>query len=283
MSLDTLLPLPDAPVTRVATPPRARGAVDLCVAERAGGTHIARLRQEGCLKCVLPTVFRNDAEAVLVNTSGGVTGGDKIDVRATLEDCTHLSITTQAAERIYRTLDGSTGEVRNHVTVGDQAQLAWLPQETILFDRARLKRNLTIDLAETSRLLLCETLVFGRAAMGEQVHELHLEDRICVTRNGAPLYRDGIRLNGDAAAQLARPAVGAGAGAVATVVCVSPDAQAVLGAVRDLLPPTAGASLLHEDVLVLRALAADSLALRRFMIPVLELLSGQSLPGVWRL
>jgi urease accessory protein len=49
------------------------------------------------------------------------------------------------------------------------------------------------------------------------------------------------------------------------------------------LPETAGASLLNENLLVLRALADDSLSLRRYLIPVLELLSGQSLPAVWRL
>ncbi|MEP3441162.1 MAG: urease accessory protein UreD [Sulfitobacter sp.] len=283
MSLDNISPLTDALVGRVATPPRARGAVTLGVQARAGKTHIAQLRQAGCLKCILPTVFRDDAEAVLVNTAGGVTGGDVIEVDAMLGHDTHLSISTQAAERIYRTSDGTTGNVRNRITVGEGARLSWLPQETILFDRARLSRDLQIDLAPAAQLLLCETLVFGRAAMGEQVHDLHLEDRICVTRDGAPLYRDGIRLHGDAHAQLARPALGAGAGAVATVVCVTPQAEALLTPLRALLPETAGASLLRADLLVLRALAVDSLALRRFMIPVLELLSGQSLPGVWRL
>lgn len=288
MSLD-ILPAPkDAPEMRAASPPlpqppRARGAVTLGVQARAGATQIKRLRQSGCLKCILPTVFRNDAEAVLVNTAGGVTGGDVIEVDVTLDPDTHLSISTQAAERIYRTVDGTTGTVRNHITVAEGARLAWLPQETILFDRARLSRSLQIDLAASAQLLLCETLVFGRAAMGEQVHDLHLEDRIHVTRDGVPLYRDGIRLHGDAHAQMARPALGAGAGAVATIVCVTPQAEALLPAVRALLPQSAGVSLLQADMLVLRALAVDSLALRRFIIPVLELLSGQSLPGVWRL
>ena len=278
MSLD-ISPAPLRPsVAQPVLPPRAQGAVALSVQARDGATHLAGLRQSGCLKCILPRVFRPAAEAVLVNTAGGITGGDRIDVSATLRAGTQLSITTQAAERIYR-----TGRVATTIEVGEAAGLYWLPQETILFDRARLQRRLEIDLAADARLLLCETLVFGRAAMGEQVRDLHLEDRITVTREGAALYRDGIRLNGDATAILRGAAVGAGAGAVATLVFADPDAEALLARVRALLPETAGASLLGDNLLVLRALADDSLSLRRYLIPVLELLSGQSLPAVWRL
>lgn len=283
MSLDSAtLPEPVfAP--QIAAPPRARGGVSLAVRARDGATHLAGLRQSGCLKCILPRVFRADAEAVLVNTAGGVTGGDRIEVVATLGQDTHLSITTQAAERIYRTLDGTTGHIASRIAVGAGARLNWLPQETILFDRARLSRRLEIDLQADACLLLCETLVFGRAAMGERVHELHLEDRIDVTRTGAPLYRDGIRLSGDANAVLSRAATAGGAGALATLVFAAPEADTLLPAVRALLPATAGASLRSDGLLVLRALADDSLSLRRFMIPVLELLSSQSLPAVWRL
>lgn len=281
MSLDAVSIAPV--VAQAAAPPRARGAVILDVQARDGGTYLKRLRQSGCLKCVLPKVFRDDAEAVLVNTAGGVTGGDLIEVQATLGPDTQLQLTTQAAERIYRTHDGTTGQLRNHVSVGAGATLGWLPQETILFDRARLRRDLTIDLAPTARLLLCETLVFGRAAMGEQVHDLHLADRIVVRRDGVPVFRDAIAMHADAHAQLTSPAIADGARAVSTLVFAAPEAEAMLDPVRALLPASAGASLLSAGVLVLRALADDSLALRRFMIPVLERLSGQPLPAVWRL
>ena len=267
----------------VGAPPRAVGAVRLAVHARESATHLAGLRQSGCLKCILPQVFRADAEAVLINTSGGVTGGDRIDVVAQLGEDTRLTLSTQAAERIYRTVDGSTARVRTAIDVAARADLRWLPQETILFDRARLSRDLTIDLAAEARLLLCETLVFGRAAMGERVHRLHLEDRIAVTRVGAPLYRDGIRLSGDAHALMARQGIGDGTGAVATFVYAAPEAGAMLAQVRALLPTTAGASLRSEGLMVLRALREDSLSLRRTLIPVLELLSGQPLPAVWRL
>lgn len=283
MSLDSLPPSIGAPVSRPTFVPRAQGAINLSVHHRDGGTHLGRLRQSGCMKCILPQVFRPDAEAVLVNTAGGVTGGDLINVAAQASEGTQLSVTTQAAERIYRTTDGTTGRIETQIDVDAGARLNWLPQETILFDRARLRRDLRINLAADARLLLCETLVFGRAAMGEDVRHLQLDDRIRVTQDGAPLYLDGIRFEGDVEDQLGRGAITDGAGVVATLVFAAPEAESLLREVRALLPNTAGASLRSPNLLVLRALAGDSLDLRRFMIPVLEKLSGQPLPAVWRL
>lgn len=265
------------------TPPRAVGDVSLTLALSAGKTRLRNLRQAGCLKCILPRVWHNRAEAVLVNTAGGVTGGDDLRIAVDLGADTHTSITTQACERIYRTNDGSQGRVTTSITVGAGARLDWVPQETILFDRAALDRRLTVSLAADARLLAAETLIFGRAAMGERVQALDLADRIAIDRDGVPLYRDGIVLHGDAQAALARPALGGGAGAVATVIYAAPDAEAMLGPVRALLPDTAGASLRAPGLLLVRALGADGLGLRQYLIRVLERLSGAALPLVWRL
>ena len=167
--------------------------------------------------------------------------------------------------------------------VGDDARLNWMPQETILFDHAALRRRLQISLAPTASALMVEPLVFGRAAMGEVIRTVHLRDQVQITRAGHPVYHDGIRLDGDLTALLARPAIAAGAGALATVVLAAADALTDLTAVRALLPDTAGASLLAPDVLVARLLAPDSFALRQSLIPLLMHLNGGKLPLSWRL
>ena len=173
--------------------------------------------------------------------------------------------------------------MHTEIGVGPGARLHWLPQETILFDRASLSRRLEVSLAADAEMLLCETLVFGRAAMGERIGRLALVDRISVDRAGVPLYRDGIRLTEDAHRTLGRAATGGGAGAVTSLVYAAPDAAAQLAAVRAMLPETAGASLRDGSLLIVRLLAPDSLNLRRHLIPVLERLSGMPLPSVWRL
>ena len=235
------------------------------------------------MKVVLPKVHRKDCEAILVNTAGGITGGDHLTFAARVAAGAQLTVTTQAAERAYRAQPGEVGRVETALTVADGGRLHWLPQELILFDRAALRRTLSIDLDPGGTLLMVEPVVFGRAAMGETLHDVTFHDRIQIRRAGAPVYLDGMQLTGDVAAHLQRSAIAAGAGAMASLVFVSPDAEAQLPKLRAMLPPTAGASLLAPDVLVLRQLAEDSFALRRSLIPVLDHLTNYTLPTSWRL
>ncbi|MCW8842750.1 MAG: urease accessory protein UreD, partial [Rhodobacteraceae bacterium] len=222
-----------------------------------------QFRQSGSLKCLFPRLPHQGMEAVLINTAGGVTGGDRFSLTAAAKPDTHLTLTTQACERVYRAQSGQVGTMRSHLRVGPRAQLDWLPQETLLFQGCALDRRLTIDLASEARLLMVEPLVFGRTAMGEVVTQGELTDRIDIRREGGALYLDALRLTGNIAAHMARPFTGNGAGALASVVYVAPNAEAQLDPVRALLPATGGASLIRPDLLVLRLLAEDSFALRQ--------------------
>jgi urease accessory protein len=264
--------------------PRAVGSAVLSVrAGPQGRTQIANLRQAGATRLVFPRSYGRGIEAVMVNTAGGVTGGDRFDLDVHVEDGAQLTLTTQAAERAYRAQRGEIGTIATRLTVGDGARLHWLPQELILFDRCNLRRRLEIDLDAGARLLMVEPLAFGRTAMGERLEHVAFQDRIRIIRAGRPLYLDGMDLQGDAAAQLQAPACANGATAMASVVMVAPDAARHLPTLRAILPETAGASALAADVLVLRLLAPDSLRLRRVLIPVLETLSRNNLPMSWRL
>ena len=142
-------------------------------------------------------------------------------------------------------------------------------------------RSLHIDLAANASALIVETLVFGRAAMGEKLSNARLKDRIEITRAGKPLFVDGVRLNGDNSAQLNRSFGAAGSGAVAILVLVGPRAAAALDPVRDALPKAAGASLVGEDLMVVRILAADSYLLRHSLMPILNRLTENRLPRPW--
>jgi urease accessory protein len=267
-----------------ARQPRAIGAARIAVrGDGQGRTRLVDLHQMGSSKLVLPQTHRPDMEAVLVNTAGGITGGDRYDLTLDLGPDAALTLTTQAAERAYRAQPGEVGQVRSRIKVANGGRLHWVPQELILFDRCALHRRLDIALAQEARLLMVEPVVFGRAAMQETLHQIAFQDRIRITRAGVPLYVDGMNLSGDAVAHLARGAVAAGAGAMASVLLVAPDAARHLDRVRALLPETGGASLLGSDVLVVRLLAADGYLLRRSLVPLLDLLSNNTLPTSWRL
>lgn len=194
----------------------------------------------------------------------------------------HLTLSTQAAERAYRAAEG-TARVTTGISVAEDASLFWVPQELILFDGASLTRRLHIDLASSARLLMVEPVIFGRKAMGETLRDAALNDRIEICRDGTPVYIDGVKLAGDLEARLSRAALAAGAGAMASLVMVAPEAEAHLPHLQAALPDTAGASLLAADILALRMVAEDGFALRRVLLPILDRLSRDRLPRTWRL
>ncbi|XDA99187.1 urease accessory protein UreD [Sulfitobacter sp. LCG007] len=268
-----------------ATPldqPRAIGQARLSAKARDGGSHIDTLHQSGALKLLFPRA-PSGLTAIVVNTAGGITGGDRFEIAARAGDGTDLTLTTQAAERIYRAQNGQTGRVTTRLEAGAGARLNWLPQETILFEGAALRRSLAIELAPDARQLMVEPLIFGRAAMGEDLHAIRFDDRVEVRRAGRPIFRDGLHLHGDVAAQLDRPAIGGGARAMASLLLCAPDATAHLDAIRGLIAGNGGATLLSETVLHMRLLARDGFGLRQSLLPVLDRLTGQGLPTSWRL
>ena len=262
--------------------PRAKGSVTLTSKLRGNVSVIDDLHQSGCLRLLFP---RGDAalDAVLINTSGGVTGGDNIAVSATVGAGSEMTLTTQAAERAYRAQPGQIGQITTTLSVDAGGALNWLPQEILLFNGSNLHRELKVSLAGNASALLVEPVVFGRAAMGETLTDIAFKDRVSVMRDGRPIYRDGACFEGNAAAQLARPAIGQGMIAMANIIYAAPDAQTRLPAVRALMPSTGGASLLADDLLVGRIMAADSFLLRCALIPIIERLSGAAVPRTWRL
>jgi urease accessory protein len=259
--------------------PRARGEARVSVRDGGGRTRLAGLRQAGSLKLVFPQGA--GMTAMVVNTAGGVTGGDRLSLAAEAGAGARLTLTTQAAERLYAALPGEPGRIANRLSLEGGARIDWLPQETIVYDRARIERSLAIEMDADATLLAVEPLVFGRRAMGERVTSLALTDRIRLSRGGELLLADTLRLHGDAAAILARTA--AGAGAAATLLYAAPDAEARLPALRALLPATAGASLARPRLIVARFLAGDGFSLRAGLIPALTLLHGSDLPRSWML
>lgn len=266
----------------VQVQPRTRGHITLSAKRRGGDSVIDGLRQQGSYKALFPR-GRGMLQSILVNTSGGVTGGDRLTLEARVGEGAALGLTTQAAERAYQSRDGAYGIVTSTVEVAAGGCLHWLPQELILYDGCAMDRRLTIDLAADARLLMVEPVIFGRAAMGERLSRGAFRDRIEVRRAGRPLYSDALHLGGDIGTQLARSAIGRGAGAMASLLHVAPEAEARLAAVRSHLPETGGASLLAPDILALRLLCPDSHLLRRHLLPILDLLSNDTLPVSWRL
>ena len=205
-------------------------------------------------------------------------------IALTLADKAEVEATTPAAEKIYRS-DGASARIATELALAPQARLFWLPQETLLFDGARLERRLTIDMAGDASLLAVESLVFGRLAMGESRIEASLRDSWRVSRDGRLVFADETRL-ADAGATLDRRAVGAGARALATVLAAAPKIEARLPELRAALGASseaveAGASF-FDGLLVARLVSASPGRLRMAVIAAIVALAGRRPPRLWQ-
>jgi urease accessory protein len=265
---------------------RAQGRLVLGFKRVGQVTKIDTLYQAGALKARLPRPQDvSVSEAVTLNLSGGVAGGDRLDTEVTLAPGARLALAGQAAERVYRAL-GPPARLMTRLTLQDGARLDYLPQETILFDGFALERSLDIELHGQAQFVGVETLVFGRQAMGETVRHGMLRDRITLRQDGRLLFQDMTRLEGDISAQLARPAVAAGAAAVAGLILAGPGAAQKLAALREVLhaasPAVAGASA-FDGMVFARILAPDGASLRRCLLAALQACrEDRALPRVWQ-
>ena len=263
---------------------RARGTLNIrAVHDSDKKSRLKDLRQQGSYRAIFPRPTQGTLEAVIINTAGGITGGDEFATQITANDHAKMSVTTQAAERIYKTPDLTLSSMHARLCAKPNAQLYWLPQETILFEGSRLCRRLEAEVAEDSKFLMVEPLIFGREASGETLKSCHLDDSVCITTGNKPIYIDRVKLNGDITAILKRPAVANGGRAMASIVLVDPRAKETLADINALLPTCAGASLLADNILVARLLCADSFALRNALLPILKHLTHNAIPKNWRL
>ncbi|WP_244631228.1 urease accessory protein UreD [Aureimonas sp. ME7] len=264
---------------------RARGRASALVGPVRRGdaepTAIRRLHQAGCLKLRFPRLPGGACEAVVINTSGGLTGGDHLDLALCVEPRGVLTVTTQACERIYRSR-GDAADMNVSLVVGPGATLSYLPQETILFDGGRLSRSLDVEARADSRFLLVESVVLGRTAMGETVREGEIRDRWRVRRDGRLVFADHLRLAGALGERMTEGAVLDGAASWSTILHQGPGADELVPRLREILGDHGGASLV-DGLLVARLVAADGYALRQRLMPALALLAQAPLPRVWSL
>jgi urease accessory protein len=269
-------------------PQRAVGRLALAFQydEHSHRTRIERFYQEGCLRSRLPRAAEAGiCDAVLVNISGGIAGGDELTTSIVVRSRGSVCVAGQAAERVYKALGAEPAKIKTTISVEQDGALEYLPQETILFDGFALNRSLEIELAEGARYLGVESIVFGRRAMGENMRFGMLRDQISLRRNGRLLFHDMTRLDGDLAHLLGRNALANEAAAMATIIYAAPDAAEKLEGVRAVLHDTlcdAGASA-FEGMLMARILAPSSHALRAAIIATLQLCrDGRPMPRVWQ-
>lgn len=272
--LDATLVIPPQNMQRV----RGRGHVVF------GPNGLKDLHQSGSAKAMMPKIHTGVPEVVFLNTSGGLTGGDRLDYTLEAQDHTTLIGTSQTAERAYAsTATSEPAQVRVNLAAGQGASLEWLPQETILFEKSRLARSTNAKLAGDARFLFVESLVLGRAAMGETIETLHLTDRRDITRAGRREFLEPLELNADILAKRESAVTLGGMRAFATIGLFDQGAETLAEILKPLTQEgvVAGVSGWNGK-LIIRAMAKDGYPLRRYVAQVLTKIRGTELPRVWQ-
>jgi urease accessory protein len=257
---------------------RAVGTVALDVRAEDGVTRRGDVHEAGSLRVRFPNAERDVLEAVLVNTAGGTAGGDRFSVSLHARENARLQLTTAAAEKIYRS-HGPAARIVVELRADANAHLAWLPQETILFDNASVSRSIDIELADTATLALCEIVVFGRAAMGERMRQGQFRDRWRLRRGGKLVFAENVTLDGDIAQTLDRAAIARGGAAVGTLLLVPGNDGTVTRMREATFSGEVGFSAWNGFALG-RFCAQDAAALRADVVKALAL-AQMPLPRLW--
>ena len=259
--------------SKSVTHQRARGRV--LVGFEGANNRLVDLHQSGSLKALLPRNHAPVPDVVLVNTAGGLTGGDDYAVSAYVRDGAEAVIATQTAERVYKA-SADVASMSVSLTLSGASTLSWMPQETILFDNSAIARNINVDMDAESRLLIVEPIVFGRRAMGEDLTSVSFSDQWRIRVDGRLTHAEATRIEGEVSDYRGLGCLG-DAVASATILYIGPDAQARLPLARNL-GLTASS---WEGRLVVRFLDSDARHMRAKMIEFLTLFRGTEMPRVW--
>jgi urease accessory protein len=242
------------------------GKARLSFAASEGVTRLEDLFQSDPVRILFPSPPKDDiSQAVVVTTSGGLVGGDKIALDIAVRENAKALVTAQSAEKIYRSA-GEDARINVSLNAAPGSWLEYLPQETILFNGSRLQRQTTIDVAEGGQLLAGEMMVFGRLGHGERFEAGLAHEAWEISKDGRLVWGDALHLEDNIADVLDDPACFDDAVATATAVYIGPNAEHHLTTVRDILSDQESATLkgvtFVNGILVMRWLGKDALDLR---------------------
>ena len=258
---------------------RAKGQLNFHVSQN----RVSRMFQSGSAKVMLPKTYSDMMEAVILNTSGGMTDGDILNIDVEAEGCA-LVMTTQTAERVYRSGGNRSAKIKINLSVSNTADLHWLPQETIVFNDSKFERTLTVNLSSCSNCLVAETIVLGREAMGENICDCHFVDNWRVFRDGNLFHAESFRLSEEVNKIIAAPAGCNGARLLSTILYIGKNLEQVADRVSNLIKqsPSNCAVSCWNNRLIIRLISAHSTSARKDIEKLLLAIRKQPLPRVWQ-
>ncbi|MFC7292916.1 urease accessory protein UreD [Hirschia litorea] len=281
----------DVEYASVSRMQRSHSSGRLVVAALKGRSHLKRLFETDALKLRFPKNNITYAlEGILVNTAGGLAGGDSLSLNIHVEKGADLTITSQACERVYKSLE-EEAVVDLRLRADADSNLIWAPQETIIYNNARLTRTIDVTLSPSSTFLAIEAIIWGRELMGEQVRNGALRDSWRIKVGDQLVHAENTRLEGDIHMQMQNGVVAKGGRATATLLMVGANCEKHLHACRSICASAngvvGGASHWHVGPyakLLIRLVGDTSYDLRKCVVQLVMQLSSNGIPPrVWSL
>jgi len=261
---------------------RSQGHAIVSFKCRAASTVIDDLYQQGSAKVrIVRTEPHRIFEAVLINTTGGITDGDEFKADITWGQNTRAIVTTQACERYYRSI-GKPAKISTQLNVENNACALWLPQEGIMFDGANYQRNTAVELGQNARLLAVESSVFGRLAMGELIKTGSARECWQVRINDRLVFAEALGLEGNISRKLDQPAIAGGAKAVATIVYAGPDNDVFRNEINQIITcnDMQGRATSFDQLTITRLFAPTAQILRDNSVTLLNVLIKKMVPDM---
>lgn len=198
--------------------------------------------------------------AIIVHPPGGIAGGDRLEVIINSRPFSHGLVTNPSATKWYGT--DSVVPASQLIDIALEGKFEWLPQETIVFNQARVRSDIHVRASKTGAMLGWDHLIFGRHASGETFAAGNFNQTLGVEIDGQEVWRDKLVLRGGDPL-FSSPIGLRGHHAFATVWAVLPASKSwdeeTIQSLREHMPDQTGHGIvwtvLHPRLLVGRVLA----------------------------
>ena len=258
---------------------RSNGKIDIELLDN----DFSKFFQSGCCKILNPKNYNEFKELVLINTAGGITCNDNIDINANINN-SKLSICTQAAEKIYAGI-GDPARVEININLNNST-MYWLPKELILFDNSKLRRNININLSDNSNLIFCETTIFGRKAMSEKIKNISFSDQWKIYSNSSIKHFEAINIKGSTIDNFKNNYTFSNQSSLSTILIfgdIVHQLESVLRKVKKNLGIHYCEMTKFDDKIIIRCLADDNYDLKKTLNIIMKNVINDKLPKSWDL
>ena len=258
---------------------RSNGKIDIELLDN----DFSKFFQSGCCKILNPKNYNEFKELVLINTAGGITCNDNIDINANINN-SKLSICTQAAEKIYAGI-GDPARVEININLNNST-MYWLPKELILFDNSKLRRNININLSGNSNLIFCETTIFGRKAMSEKIKNISFSDQWKIYSNSSIKHFEAINIKGSTIDNFNNNYTFSNQSSLSTILIfgdIVHQLESVLRKVKKNLGNHYCEMTKFDDKIIIRCLADNNYDLKKTLNIIMKNVINDKLPKSWDL